>query len=78
MKYFLKKNGMYYRPNACGYTNLMCCAGVYTELYALSEEAHGDVQAVPFSTVEASQIDDLKRTRDNLNEMISFLDVGGL
>ena len=63
MKYLKKKNGLYYRPNACGYTSFVYAAGIFDEdecKYEL-ENPKGEVDAIPLTEVTQTQIEEVAR-----------------
>ena len=46
--YVIKKNGMYYAHNSCGYTSRVLLAELYTESHAKARETQcGELQAIP-------------------------------
>ena len=46
--YVLRKNGMWYGHNSCGYVSRVEMAELYTEEYAKRHAAHcDDIQAIP-------------------------------
>lgn len=48
--YVLKKNGMYYAHNSCGYVSRVLLAELYTEEYAENHAKHTDeCQAIPIT-----------------------------
>ena len=50
MPYVLKKHGMYYAHNNCGYVSRVELAEIYTESYAVQyAENHEDIYAIPIS-----------------------------
>lgn len=50
---YIRKNGSYYRPNCCGYTEFQLFAGVYTKEEAIKEVSHcSDLFAIPINTEE--------------------------
>ena len=68
--YFIKKSGLYYRPNSSGYTEWTHRAGLYTkeEAEACEKQTHGDCEAVKVSDV--ANIDELIDIRDHLDDVI--------
>lgn len=67
MKYLLKKDGLYYRPESCGYTRFAFMAGLFDEDYAKSHASctHGEVKAVPISQLDPVEISELKDVIQN-------------
>jgi len=62
MKYLKKKNGLYYRPNACGYTSFVYAAGIFDEAeckYEL-ENPEGEVEAIPVTKITDLQLDEAR------------------
>lgn len=58
MRYFKKKNGLYYRDGACGYTGFIYAAGIFSEeecKYEL-ENPNDEVQAIPITEVTDTQL----------------------
>lgn len=50
MPYVLKKHGMYYAHNNCGYVSRVELAEIYTKDYAIQyAENHEDIYAIPVS-----------------------------
>ena len=48
--YVLKKNGMYYAHNNCGYVSRVINAEIYDEDYAKKyAEGHEEIQAIPIT-----------------------------
>lgn len=47
---YIKKNGSYYRPNSCGYTDHIARAGVYSKKQAVSEaKSVSEIQVIPIN-----------------------------
>ena len=67
MKYLLKKNGLYYRPDGRGYTQFAFRAGLFDEKYAEDHASctGGEVQAVPVEQLNTYEIADLKEVMEN-------------
>ena len=50
MPYVLKKHGMYYAHNNCGYVSRVELAEIYNSAYAIQyAENHDDIYAIPVS-----------------------------
>jgi hypothetical protein len=48
--YVIKKNGMYYGHNSCGYVSRVLLAELYDEIYAKNHEAHcEECKAIPIT-----------------------------
>ena len=61
MKYLLKKEGYYYRPESSGYTQHPYAAGIFDEEYALNHAKSCDeVFAIPLSEMRAISIAEAK------------------
>lgn len=57
IKYFyIKKNGLYYRPNSCGYTERRFWAGVYTEEEIKDHKGCDELTFVEINVEEHNQI----------------------
>lgn len=63
---YIRKHGSYYRPNACGYTQIKAFAGVYEKSDAISHgKSCSDLQIIPINSAEhnkmiESEIEDFK------------------
>ena len=66
--YVLKKNGMYYAHNSCGYTHRVITAELYDEEYATRHAAQcEEVQAIP--------VKDLITGPDEIQKYINRLEI---
>ena len=72
MKYLLRKHGLYYRPNACGYTDFAYAAGIFREEDCEYELAHpeGEVEAIRIVDITQAQLDEAKSIVSMAQNMI--------
>lgn len=68
--YLLKRNGLWYRPDACGYTSIISCAGRYTKDEA---EDHCRASGVTAHSV-SSLVDETEIRREELRLESAQLD----
>jgi hypothetical protein len=74
MLYVLKKNGMYYAHNNCGYVNRVLMAEVYTKEYAQNyAKNHDEIDAIPID--ELISIEELGEYFDRIKKMKKALNV---
>lgn len=72
MKYFLKKDGYYYRKHSAGYTDSIANAGIFNEDYALShtQQCEG-VSAIPINKISDENI---RQIKDYVNGSMEILE----
>lgn len=73
MKYLIRKNGYYYRPNSCGYTSNLLEAGLYDKAEAMESQdmSSGEVKAIPLS----DKIDtNIQYLNDEINNAMKMRD----
>ncbi len=72
MKYLLKKDGLYYRPGSCGYTQFAFRAGIFSEEYAKNHEkkCSGEVKAIPVTELNTYELEDIKEVLVTSKDMI--------
>lgn len=64
----VKKNGMYYRPNACGYTEIRSRAGVFRKEEYAGEIMYDLLDILPVDTEEHNKmiLDEIKHLESRL------------
>jgi hypothetical protein len=68
MLYVLKKNGMYYAHDNCGYVNRVLMAEIYTKKYAKNyAKNHDEIDAIPID--ELISIEELDPYLERIKKM---------
>ena len=77
MKYLKKKNGLYYRPNACGYTSFVYAAGLFDEDECKYELANpnGEVEAIPVTEISEIQINEAREVMKGAQLILDAVNV---
>ncbi|PHS60939.1 MAG: hypothetical protein COB12_12485 [Flavobacterium sp.] len=76
MRYLKKKDGLYYRPDACGYTSFVYAAGIFDEdecKYEL-ENPNGEVDAIPLTEVTKLQLEETARIMVGAQTVLNAID----
>lgn len=77
MKYLKKKDGLYYRPNACGYTGFVYAAGIFDEddcKYEL-ENPDCEVDAIPVTEISQLSLDEAKAVMVGAQRILDAVNV---
>jgi len=77
MKYLIKKNGMFYRRNACGYTDFISHAGVFDEDYAkISANSCDELSIMPVSEISKVEISSIEQQILTAQAVLNAIDDG--
>ena len=76
MRYLKKKDGLYYRPNACGYTSFVYAAGIFDEDECKHELANpkDEVEAIPLTEVTQTQIEEAAQVMFGARTVLNAID----
>jgi hypothetical protein len=74
--YLIRKSGMFYAVNSCGYVSSPLLAELFTKEKAMSEQecTHGDCQAVPITEMGIT-VEQIDRHIDRLNAIRDCISV---